>query len=91
MKTLMVLCLLTVASSAYAGDARFYDKSGNYTGRASQNSANENQWSTYSPDGKYTGRVMIDKDNPRESRVYDQHGNYLGRASGQWARQKKDK
>lgn len=83
MKTLIVLCLLTVTSSVYAGNARFYDKTGNYTGRASQNSANPNQWNTYSTDGKYTGRVMIDKDKPSESRVYDNHGNYLGRARDQ--------
>lgn len=91
MKTALVLCFLAVASTAYAGDARFYDKSGNYSGRASQNNANENQWSTYSPDGRYTGRVMMDKDNPGNSRVYDQHGNYLGRASDQRPSQKKDK
>lgn len=83
MKPLLFLCFLLLPALSFAGDARFYDAKGNYTGRASQNSANPNQWSTYSPDGKYIGRVMIDKENPGESRVYDNHGNYLGRARDQ--------
>ncbi len=78
MKALIIVCLLTTASSACAGDTRYYDRHGDYVGRSSQDRANPSQQSVYSRDGKYIGRIMEDKDNPGNSRVYDQHETTLG-------------
>lgn len=78
---LAALLVFALASPALAGqDARFYDASGRYQGRATTNTANPQQQSVYDASGRYQGRVMTSPDG--SARVYDQHGKYMGRATG---------
>ena len=76
-KSFILALSVLLPALAYAGqETRYYDRSGQYQGRATTNTANPSQQSLYDAHGRYLGRAMTKPDG--SVKYYDNHGRFMG-------------